>query len=49
MQKTEKLSFEKTSRQPMGFDKVASFEKLKNFTKNFTRAESFNIFSVVSR
>jgi hypothetical protein len=42
MQKTDKLSFKKTSRQPTGVDKVASFEKLTNFAENFTRMESSN-------
>jgi hypothetical protein len=42
MQKTEKLSLKKTSRQPMGVDKVTSFEKFTNFTENFTLVGSSN-------
>jgi predicted proteasome-type protease len=42
VQKTDKFSFEMKSRQPMGVDKVASFEKLTNFTKNSTLLESSN-------
>jgi hypothetical protein len=41
MQKTDKLSFKKTLRQPMGVDKITSFEKLTNLTEN-ARVESSN-------
>jgi hypothetical protein len=40
MQRTDKLSFKKTSRQPTGVDKVVSFENLTNFAENFTQVES---------
>jgi hypothetical protein len=42
VRKTDKLSFKIRLRQPMGVDKVASFENLTNFSENSTRVERFN-------
>jgi hypothetical protein len=39
--KIDKLSYKKTSRQPMGVNKVASFEKLTKFVKKFYTFEKF--------
>jgi hypothetical protein len=38
--KTDNFHLKKPSRQPMGVNKVATFEKLTNFTENSTRVES---------